>query len=100
MAEINELVKLVRKRAGLTQQQLADRIYVDRTIIAKVETGKINPSYTLIKQIAKATKSEDIFGLDFSGNEGWRKLRTMESVMNQIKSAMELVNFFRKKARQ
>lgn len=96
MAEIHELVKLVRQRAGLTQQQLADRIYVDRSIIAKVENGKLNPSYTLVKSIAKATHSEDLISLDISGRDGWKKLRTFEVAIGQIKSALEAMNFLRR----
>lgn len=98
MGQINELLRLCRERAGMTQQQLADKLYVDRSTIAKVETGVIqHPSYTIVKAWAKATNSEDIVGLDISGKEGWRKLRTMEIVFGQIKSAMESVTFLRKR---
>lgn len=33
-----------RKRANLTQEQLAEKLLVDRSAIAKWETGKANPT--------------------------------------------------------
>src|SRR5258708_19585543 len=33
-----------RARAGLTQQQLADRMHTTQAVIARLESGRLNPS--------------------------------------------------------
>lgn len=42
-----------RKRAQLTQQQLADKTGIDRTDISKLENGKTNPTINLLQRIAE-----------------------------------------------
>jgi DNA-binding XRE family transcriptional regulator len=41
-----------RERAGLTQQQLAERVDVGRVSIARIETGTRSPSMALARRIA------------------------------------------------
>jgi len=47
-----ELLKIQRKKRGLTQQQLAELVGVDRTLISKIESGAATPSVTTAKKIA------------------------------------------------
>lgn len=47
-------IMLSRKKAGLTQQQLAKAIGVQRAVISKYENGTIVPSIAQIGRIAKA----------------------------------------------
>lgn len=93
MPGIHEILKECRDRAGYTQEELASKLYVDRSTVTKIETGVVKqPSYSVVKEWARITNSEDIVGLDFAGNDGWKRLRTMETAINQIKSAVELVS--------
>ncbi|MBN2367663.1 CBS domain-containing protein [Candidatus Woesearchaeota archaeon] len=50
MDELGELKKL-RKKLGLTQGELARRANVSQSLVAKIESGKIDPSYTNAKKI-------------------------------------------------
>ena len=43
-----------RKRAGLTQQELAEKVDVNRVSIARVEAGTRAPSMALALRIAEA----------------------------------------------
>jgi putative transcriptional regulator len=45
-------LKLEREKKLLTQQQLADLVGVDRTLISKIESGVSSPSVTTAKKIA------------------------------------------------
>lgn len=47
-----ERIKLARKNAGLTQVALASKLGVTGSMIAQYETGKRNPKYGTIRQIA------------------------------------------------
>jgi|LFRM01.2.fsa_nt_gb transcriptional regulator with XRE-family HTH domain len=47
-----ELLKTERKKRGLTQQQLAELVGVDRTLISKIESGAATPSVATAKKIA------------------------------------------------
>lgn len=42
-----------RKKTNLTQQQLADKIGINRADISKLENGKTNPTIALLQRIAE-----------------------------------------------
>jgi len=45
-------LKKKREKKRLTQQQLAELVGVDRTLISKIESGAATPSVTTAKKIA------------------------------------------------
>jgi len=47
----------IRRRAGLTQKELASLSGVSQSLISKIEQGKINPSYEAVKRILQAIES-------------------------------------------
>lgn len=51
--EFNEKLQQLRNSKGLTQEQLAEKIYVSRTAISKWESGRGYPSIDSLKVIAK-----------------------------------------------
>jgi DNA-binding XRE family transcriptional regulator len=52
--EVVKEFKEVRKKLGLTQQQLADRAGIHRTVITKIETGARNTTLSSLQMIAEA----------------------------------------------
>lgn len=46
-----EEIKEIRRRMGLTQTELAKKSGVSQSLIAKIERGKIDPTYTKTKRI-------------------------------------------------
>ena len=51
--EFHEKLQLLRKQKGLTQEELADALYVSRTAVSKWESGRGYPNIDSLKAIAK-----------------------------------------------
>ncbi len=51
--EFNEKLQELRKNRGLTQEELAEDLYVSRTAISKWESGRGYPSIDSLKEISK-----------------------------------------------
>ena len=50
---LGEKLKEARKQAGLSQEQLSEKLYVSRTAISKWESGKGYPNIDTLKDISK-----------------------------------------------
>ena len=50
--EFNEKLQQLRKSRGLTQEELAEALYVSRTAISKWESGRGYPSIDSLKEIS------------------------------------------------
>ena len=51
--EFHEKLQELRKQKGLTQEELAERLYVSRTAISKWESGRGYPNIDSLKGVAK-----------------------------------------------
>lgn len=51
--ELNERIQELRKRKGLTQEELAQELFVSRTAVSKWESGRGYPNIDSLKAIAK-----------------------------------------------
>ena len=45
----------VRAHAGLTQEQLAERMHTTQAVIARLESGRVKPSTRTLERLAAAT---------------------------------------------
>jgi DNA-binding XRE family transcriptional regulator len=56
-------VKQYRQRANLTQEELAEKVFVRRETIVRLEAGKYNPSLKLAIDVSRVLQVsiEDIF---------------------------------------
>ena len=54
--EVQE-IKTIRKKLGLTQKQLAQQSGVSQSLIAKIESGNLDPTYSKVKQIFEVLNS-------------------------------------------
>ena len=50
--EFNEKLQQLRKQKGLTQEQLAEALFVSRTAVSKWESGRGYPNIESLKAIA------------------------------------------------
>ena len=51
--EFNEKLQELRKNKGLTQEELAEKLYVSRTAVSKWESGRGYPNIDSLKEISK-----------------------------------------------
>ena len=51
--ELSEKIQTLRKKRGLTQEQLAEQLFVSRTAVSKWETGRGTPNIESLQMIAK-----------------------------------------------
>lgn len=52
MAQFSDMLGYLRKKAGLSQQELADKLNMSRSAIGMYETGKREPDYEALESIA------------------------------------------------
>lgn len=58
--KLGEKIKQLRKSKGISQETLAALLKVNRNYLSRVETGKSEPTATILKQIA------EIFNIDLN----------------------------------
>ena len=54
----SEKIRTLRTSAGLTQQQLADKLGIAKARISEWENGKVEPLYKTMMEIIKICKKE------------------------------------------
>lgn len=98
--EFNEKLQNLRKHKGLTQEELADVLYVSRTAISKWESGRGFPNIESLKAISKyfsvsldeLLSSEEI--LTIAENDHKQKERTIQdSVFGLLDCGIALLLF-------
>ncbi len=53
---LGKRIKKLRLKAGLTQEELAERVRISRAYMGYVEQGRNTPSLEVLQKIAKALK--------------------------------------------
>jgi transcriptional regulator with XRE-family HTH domain len=54
--KIGMRIKAVREKRGLSQEALADRAGISRGYLARLETGRHEPTLTMLGKLAKALR--------------------------------------------
>jgi len=49
-------LKKIRKQLNLTQNQLAQKIGISQSMVAKIESGRLDPTYSYVKKIEQAVE--------------------------------------------
>lgn len=106
--EFNEKLQQLRKQKGITQEQLAQALYVSRTAISKWESGRGYPNIDSLKEIAsffeitidELLSSDEILNIaQQDGKQREKRFRDLIFALLDISSAMLLfVPFFGEKA--
>lgn len=81
--EFNEKLQELRKSRGLTQEELADALYVSRTAVSKWESGRGMPSIDSLKDISRffSVSTDDLLSaeklLSVAENENKSNIRNL-----------------------
>jgi transcriptional regulator with XRE-family HTH domain len=78
-------IKELRKQAGLSQDQLAEKVGIDGKYLSRIEVGKRYPSLETLEGIADALRVEMRVLFDFKHFEGGAD--TARGVQNLIEGA-------------
>jgi len=68
-------IKELRRRAGLTQEQLAEQVELDARHLSRLEVGRHFPSLQSLERIATALDVPLVEFFQFPGDENIRALR-------------------------
>lgn len=56
LKQLGNKIKKARKSRGLTQSEVAEKADTSANYFAQIERGEVNPSYTMLRSVAKALK--------------------------------------------
>lgn len=87
-----DLLKNCRKDAGLSQEELAEKLCVERTYISKIENGHYpSLSYEFVKKWGQATNRVELISMDLTGegNEEWKHVMAYRNLISSIKTNIE-----------
>lgn len=56
LKELGKSIKEVRNQQNLTQSEVAEKADTSANYFAQIERGEVNPTYTMLRSIAKALK--------------------------------------------
>lgn len=76
--KLGEKIKEIRKSKNISQESLAGMLKVNRNYLSRIETGKSEPSSTILKHIA------EIFNID---------LNTLLDINTDILKKQEKINY-------
>jgi transcriptional regulator with XRE-family HTH domain len=59
-SKLGKRICFARKRYGLTQEETAYRCGIDRTYLARIEAGRVNPTVKVLFNISRVLKTKMI----------------------------------------
>jgi transcriptional regulator with XRE-family HTH domain len=98
--EFSEKLQQLRKENGLTQEQLAEKIFVSRTAVSKWESGRGCPSLDYLKSISKlfSISIDDLLSgeelIKIAESDSREKARNLQGLVFGILDCMPALLFF------
>ena len=84
--DIGGLLKSCRLSCQLSQQDLADILMKDRTVISRIENGQIVPDVYTVMDWAAATNSRGTIAAYIAGDAGFEDMIRFKAMMPQFKA--------------
>lgn len=95
---LGKKIKSLRECSNLTQEQLAEKIELERDTISKIENGKRFPSCKTLEKIAQVfnIKYSDLFNFnDFDNTVDYNKAINIETLDLKEKDTEFILDFIR-----
>ncbi len=98
--ELSEKLQQLRKEKGLTQEQLAEQLFVSRTAISKWESGRGYPGLGYLKSISKlfAITIDDLLSgeelIRIAETDNQEKAKSFRDLVFGIADCMPVLLFF------
>lgn len=80
------ILKACRVRAGLSQEELADRLYINQSDVSKFENGTKEPPVSLFQQWINQTQAQEVMVAYLLGMDG------LNILQNIIESGVLVLN--------
>ena len=80
-------IKELRKRAGLSQDQLAEKVGIESKYLSRIEVGKRHPSLDALERIADSLQVEMKELFDYSHHDG--EAISLKGIENSLEGANE-----------
>lgn len=96
MVDFGKKLKKLRQDAGLTQQQLADKLWVTKTTVSYYELSDRNPSPEILIKIAKAFHVSTDYLLVLEDKQQY--LDVSDLSQENIELIQKMINALRKKS--
>ena len=98
--EFNEKLQYFRKKSNLTQEELAEKLFVSRTAISKWESGRGMPSISSLKAISEVfnvsidelLSSEEI--IEVAEKEKKENIKSFKNIIFGIMDLMSIIFLF------
>ena len=94
LSAISKTIKNVRKKWGLTAEELAKTVGIDRTYISKIENSNYLPSYDIIRKLSDALHSVELMHTYMNAkypnaSEYYKKIINTKTICQEILSYIE-----------
>ena len=87
--DIAEQIKKIRKEKGLSQQEAADKLTMNRVQYNRIETGKSDPTMNILQRIASVLEIDIV--QFFETNKNGKEVQTInEPLLQKVKLLDEL----------
>lgn len=82
------ILRACRKRAGLTQEELADRLHLGQSDISRYEADKQEPTMSLFKAWTENTQSPEVMAAFLLGIDG---ITMIQQIMSTFGSTVGMI---------
>lgn len=76
--DLGQFVKEARRRAGVSQRELAARVGISQPHVARIERGSVDPSFRLARRLVRACGFDLSVTLVERDDSAWSVARTQQ----------------------
>lgn len=89
--KVGAILRACRERYGLSQEELASRLYINQSDVSKIENGMKEPPVSLFQQWINQTQAQEVMVAYLLGMDGLNILQNIiDSGMTVISTILRL----------